>query len=240
MKMAKTFVVIAFCGFAASISPMVGSSLPGTPPGLRPVVLVEDIPDGVIIETKPVVRIYDMPSPAPDTRRATLQHRDFDAILDEINPDLNEELPRITNNRRNFSDDEKICLAKNIYFEARNESMRGQVAVALVTLNRLYSKQYPDDICAVVYDHMQFSWYWDGLPDRPMQRAAFDRAMLIATVMLTTELEIADFTAGSTHYHADPRLAMYQELGFETPYWAGHMAKTTQIGAHIFYREPEL
>jgi spore germination cell wall hydrolase CwlJ-like protein len=35
------------------------------------------------------------------------------------------------------------CLANAIYFEARNEPVRGQIAVAQVVLNRVFSPYYP-------------------------------------------------------------------------------------------------
>ena len=66
------------------------------------------------------------------------------------------------------------CLAKNIYFEARNEPFVGQFAVALVTLNRVHDSAFPNTICEVVYEGIhtasgfpkkhrcQFSWYCDG------------------------------------------------------------------------------
>ena len=50
------------------------------------------------------------------------------------------------------------CLAKNIYFEARGEPIKGQIAVAQVVLNRLDSDDYPSNICQIVYQPNQFSW----------------------------------------------------------------------------------
>ena len=50
------------------------------------------------------------------------------------------------------------CLAKNIYFEARGEPRKGQLAVAHVTVNRTKSEKFPDDVCSVVYAKSQFSW----------------------------------------------------------------------------------
>jgi spore germination cell wall hydrolase CwlJ-like protein len=52
-------------------------------------------------------------------------------------------------------DKEIRCLAKNIYFEARNEPTLGQIAVAFVTLNRVDSNQFPDTICTVVEQKTQ-------------------------------------------------------------------------------------
>ena len=42
------------------------------------------------------------------------------------------------------------CLAKNIYFEARNQSTAGQIAVSHVVMNRVKSSRYPNTICEVV------------------------------------------------------------------------------------------
>ena len=50
------------------------------------------------------------------------------------------------------------CLAKNIYFEARGEPIKGQLAVAHVVMNRLDSEEYPSNICGIVYQPNQFSW----------------------------------------------------------------------------------
>ena len=42
------------------------------------------------------------------------------------------------------------CLALNIYWEARNQSFIAQVAVAEVTMNRVYDDRFPDTVCGVV------------------------------------------------------------------------------------------
>ena len=57
--------------------------------------------------------------------------------------------------------DEKVCLACNLYFEARGEEKTGIVAVAMVTLNRVNSFEYPNSICKVVWQKWQFSWTRD-------------------------------------------------------------------------------
>ena len=43
-----------------------------------------------------------------------------------------------------------LCLALNMYFEARSEPIAGQIAVAEVTLNRVASPHYPNTVCEVV------------------------------------------------------------------------------------------
>ena len=44
-----------------------------------------------------------------------------------------------------------MCLALNIFFEARNQSLEGQLAVADVVFNRVRDPRYPDNVCDVVY-----------------------------------------------------------------------------------------
>src|SRR5579859_5098594 len=53
------------------------------------------------------------------------------------------------------------CLAKNIFEEAGAEPDAGKEAVGLVTLFRSLSKKYPDTVCGVVYQRLQFSWTLD-------------------------------------------------------------------------------
>ena len=79
------------------------------------------------------------------------------------------------------------CLSLNVYFEARNQPVAGQVAVAQVTMNRVADPRYPDTVCEVVYDHKQFSWYWDGKSDRPVEEEAWEQAQLIASAVLAVQ-----------------------------------------------------
>ena len=45
---------------------------------------------------------------------------------------------------------EITCLAQNIYFESRDQKLKGQLGVALVTINRVKSKRFPNTFCKVV------------------------------------------------------------------------------------------
>jgi N-acetylmuramoyl-L-alanine amidase len=65
------------------------------------------------------------------------------------------------------------CLALNIYWEARNQDYDGQLLVAEVTMNRVYSDKFPNEICDVVYSKKAFSWTHDGLPDKPKNVEAY-------------------------------------------------------------------
>lgn len=116
-----------------------------------------------------------------------------------------------------------LCLALNVYWEARNQSIAGQVAVAQVTMNRVASPDYPDDVCEVVYQHQQFSWYWDGKPDKPLEHAAWESAIDVAGAVMHGSIH--KDLIGVTHYHA-----VYVQ-----PYWASAYNMVVQIDDHVFY-----
>ena len=131
-------------------------------------------------------------------------------------------------NKRSYTPEEHMCLAKNIYFEARHESLKGQILVALVTLERLEDRRWPSsNICDVVYDHKQFSWYSDGLSDNPKNRKKLEEIAIVVNAMLAPETSIVDFSYNATHYHAD----------YVNPSWANSMVRITKIGYHIAYRD---
>ena len=125
------------------------------------------------------------------------------------------------------------CLATAIYFEARGEPERGQIAVAQVVLNRLKNPAYPNTICAVVYQNKnrrnacQFSFACDGRPDRINDRKAWTESKTLATKILNDDrtMFLPDVGA-ATHYHAN----------YVRPRWARAMTKVDKIGRHIFYK----
>ncbi len=125
------------------------------------------------------------------------------------------------------------CLATAIYFEARGEPQRGQIAVAQVVLNRLKNPAYPNTICAVVYQNKnkrnrcQFSFACDGRPDRITNRTAWSSSTALATKILNDDrtMFLSDVGA-ATHYHAN----------YVRPRWARAMKKVDKIGRHIFYK----
>ena len=45
--------------------------------------------------------------------------------------------------RKPVNNDELFCLAQNVYFEARAESMQGKIAVASVVKNRIKDPKFP-------------------------------------------------------------------------------------------------
>jgi spore germination cell wall hydrolase CwlJ-like protein len=123
------------------------------------------------------------------------------------------------------------CLANAIYFEARGESVRGQIAVAQVVMNRVFSPFYPNDVCGVVYQNSnkhlacQFTFACDGIPDVVTEPDAWERAKRIARDMLGGKLWMPE-VAKATHYHAY----------WVHPDWVNEMKKISKLGVHAFYR----
>ncbi len=130
-----------------------------------------------------------------------------------------------------LSEREMWCLATAIYFEARGEAYRGQVAVAQVVLNRVKDHRYPDTICGVVFQNQnrrnacQFSFACDGIPETVTERRPWDQAEEIAAKVTNGELYLTE-VGDATHYHAT----------YVRPAWAPRMTKVTQIGLHVFYK----
>ena len=125
------------------------------------------------------------------------------------------------------------CLATAIYFEARGESEKGQIAVAQVVLNRLKNPAYPNTICGVVYQNKnkrnrcQFSFACDGIPDRINDKRSWATSQALARRVINDDrtLYMADLGA-ATHYHAT----------YVKPRWARSMKRMEKIGRHIFYK----
>jgi spore germination cell wall hydrolase CwlJ-like protein len=123
------------------------------------------------------------------------------------------------------------CLANAIYFEARGEPERGQIAVAQVVLNRAFSGYYPDNVCGVVYQNAnrhlacQFTFACDGIPDVVTEPDAWAVATRIAREALDGKRWLPEI-GKATHYHAD----------WVHPWWVRTMKKHHKLGVHIFYR----
>jgi spore germination cell wall hydrolase CwlJ-like protein len=123
------------------------------------------------------------------------------------------------------------CLAEAVYFEARGEAVRGQIAVAQVVMNRTFSGFYPNTVCGVVYQNKhrhyacQFTFACDNVADVVRERDMWERARKIAKAMLDGQLWLPE-VGKSTHYHAY----------WVHPSWVSEMKKMYKFGVHTFYR----
>jgi spore germination cell wall hydrolase CwlJ-like protein len=122
------------------------------------------------------------------------------------------------------SDAEQHCLVSAVYFEARGESLEGQLAVAEVVLNRTRSGRYPTTICAVVRQPAQFSFVRRGvIPGADRNCEAWRRAVAIARIASERQARLL------------PENVLWYHANYVSPSWGRRLARNTQIGLHIFY-----
>jgi len=122
------------------------------------------------------------------------------------------------------SDAEQHCLVSAVYFEARGESLEGQLAVAEVVLNRSRSGRYPATICAVVRQPAQFSFVRRGvIPGADQNCEAWRRAVAIARIAAERQTRLL------------PENVLWYHANYVSPGWGRRLARNTRIGAHIFY-----
>lgn len=122
-------------------------------------------------------------------------------------------------------DEQMTCLATAVYFEARGESLEGQLAVAKVVMNRAASGKYPSTWCATVKQPWQFSFVRNGVfPRVDTASTAWRRAQAIAR--LATANVVPSLSDDVLWYHAD----------YVAPSWGRRLERVEKIGTHIFYR----
>jgi N-acetylmuramoyl-L-alanine amidase len=151
------------------------------------------------------------------TLMAVFEHREAEAA--QVREQRDAEAARA----REFDTRSLDCLARNVYYEARGESLIGQYAVAEVTMNRLASPFYPKTVCEVVYQRRAFSWTGMGDLEPPMG-PAWHRAVRVAEDVYYERRPAT--MEGVTHFHAT----------YVQPDWSQERQQVARIGKHIFYR----
>jgi spore germination cell wall hydrolase CwlJ-like protein len=128
-----------------------------------------------------------------------------------------------------ISGSDLLCLALNVYREARNQPIEGQLAVAHVTLNRYETSELPT-ICDVVFKTGNFAWTKDPkvVQEWPHDEAAWEMAQRVAHQALADPK--ADPVKGSTYFHTVAT----------DPDWAPTLVRVGRIGDHVFYRQRNL
>lgn len=117
---------------------------------------------------------------------------------------------------------ETVCLAKNVYYEAKGESLQGQMAVAQVTLNRLRSKKWGKTICQVVYAKNQFSWTSSKKAKTPKGEAWLE-------ALRTAEKARRGFKMKGMQN------VLYFHAKGSKPRWAHKRKVALRMGNHVFY-----
>ena len=151
-----------------------------------------------------------------------------------------------------------VCLAENIYFEARAEGVEGKAAVANVTRNRVEDSRWPNTYCEVVQQgpvreswkkngvfypikhRCQFSWYCDGKKD--IIWANYEKTG--ETIKMNAEawrksVEIAIWTLGYGSYRVNDNTkgaVFYYAHNLVYPKWADEKDLTAIVGNHTFMK----
>ncbi|MEM9584219.1 MAG: cell wall hydrolase [Pseudomonadota bacterium] len=121
------------------------------------------------------------------------------------------------------------CLAEALYFEARGETLKGQIAVAEVILNRVSSRKFPNTVCGVIHQGTgrkyacQFTYTCDGHPETVHEPAAYQRVAKVARMMLDGAPR--KLSGGATYYHTTA----------VRPSWSRKFRRTARLGVHLFY-----
>lgn len=115
-----------------------------------------------------------------------------------------------------------LCLSLNVYYEARSEPDIGQMAVALVTINR--AKHRKQSICKTVFEPHQFTWTEESFHKDPKENdPLWRKAQRIARQALIAK----DFTGKAMWYHRED----------VKPVWIKNLEYVGKFGKHLFYRE---
>ncbi|MEY2926207.1 MAG: hypothetical protein RL367_684 [Pseudomonadota bacterium] len=118
---------------------------------------------------------------------------------------------------------EQECLAIGIYFEAKSESLAGQLAVAEVILNRAHSGRFASSACGVLLQAGQFSFVRGRrLPAVNHFSRDWQEAVAVARI---AEAGLAESGVGKALFFHATRVS---------PGWS--MTRVATIGNHIFYR----
>ena len=114
------------------------------------------------------------------------------------------------------------CLAGAVYFEAKGESLAGQLAVGRVIVARTRSGRFPTSYCGVVYQPSQFSFVRGGaMPGINHGSRAWANAVRIARI--AHEGSWKSPAEGALFFHAS---------------WVAPMkhARIAQVDHQVFYR----
>jgi spore germination cell wall hydrolase CwlJ-like protein len=144
----------------------------------------------------------------------------------------NSNITKTTNITAEYREQQLDCLTKNIYHEAGSEPFEGKIAVAQVTMNRVNSGQFPDDVCKTIHQKnvfyekvvCQFSWVCDrSLKFKPVNSVNYDESTKAAQKVLLENYRLPGLEK-ALYYHAD----------YVNPRWGKE--KVAKIGHHIFYK----
>lgn len=115
------------------------------------------------------------------------------------------------------------CLAGAVYFEAKSETLEGQLAVGRVIVNRARSGRFPASYCGVVFQRSQFSFV-RGSAIPALNRASRAWKNAVAVARIADEGSWTGPAEGALFFHATR----------VSPNW--RLTRVARIDNHVFYR----
>lgn len=173
----------------------------------------------VLTEQKPPVQFESRPMiqalPAQDGAEAT----------DQAEPEDADTLQELVSQQSMPGDmsSEMRCLAGAIYFEARGETLEGQLAVGRVIVNRAKSGRFPASYCGVVYQPSQFSFI-RGRSMPSVREGSADWREAVAVAQIANQGSWKSPAKGALFFHATR----------VSPKW--RLTRLARVDNHIFYR----
>jgi spore germination cell wall hydrolase CwlJ-like protein len=158
-----------------------------------------------------------------------------------VDLDRSQDKPKPKAKKQIVAKDQIRCLAANIFFEARGESVEAQQAVAQVTLNRVKSKHYPDNICKVVFQHKQFSWVHQQSAEtiQKLLNADLSDYNRLDTLAYQQAYKIAS-NAVLKPFRGIPSDVLWYTRYDVYPKWAQQKQVVGYYGSHVFYTKQKL
>ena len=115
------------------------------------------------------------------------------------------------------------CLAGAVYFEAKSESLAGQLAVGRVIVARSKSGRFPNSYCGVVFQPSQFSFVRGrSMPAIPKASKQWKNAVAIAQI------------AHSNAWASPVEGALFFHAAYVSPGWK--LRRVGRVDNHVFYR----
>jgi len=211
MPRAATFAAVTFCAGALANAATLDADLAGQQAPVQAVNTQEHhVVPAPAIMAQPVLRDGEIVQPLPQA--ALQEDQDFATLSAAV----------AAHENGTDADAELNCLAVGVYYEAKSESLAGQLAVADVILNRTESGRFPKSICSVITQRGQFSFVRGGKLPTPPANAQWRKALAVAKV------------AQKDLWESPADDALYFHARYVKPSW--NRARVATVGNHVFYR----
>lgn len=121
-----------------------------------------------------------------------------------------------------------VCMTEALHFEARDQSIKGQAAVAVTILNRVKDKHFPNTVCKVINQYKQFSYTLTPIEERKAYLRnlnILDSKALFVNVLVSLQALSGGFKGMHTSLH-------YFNPSIVTPSWASAFDSSFIIDDH--------